>query len=95
MQEEVGRIAVRFYNEDDELEFTPAALHVDGKLGISKTIFGDDFRFLHGRVLGRPDRRALSPQCGFSSTVEGNLLSNDDEVAKLRLVVETAEEVWS
>ncbi len=36
----------------------------------------------------------LSPQCGFSSTVEGNLLTVDDEVAKLRLVVETAREVW-
>ena len=36
----------------------------------------------------------ISPQCGFSSTVEGNALSLDDEIAKLRLVVETAEEVW-
>jgi 5-methyltetrahydropteroyltriglutamate--homocysteine methyltransferase len=36
----------------------------------------------------------LSPQCGFSSTVEGNVLSYDEEVAKLRLIVETAEEVW-
>jgi 5-methyltetrahydropteroyltriglutamate--homocysteine methyltransferase len=36
----------------------------------------------------------LSPQCGFSSTVEGNRVSFADEVAKLRLVVETAEEVW-
>jgi len=40
------------------------------------------------------DQLCLSPQCGFSSTVEGNLLSYDDEVAKLRLIVETAEEVW-
>jgi 5-methyltetrahydropteroyltriglutamate--homocysteine methyltransferase len=40
------------------------------------------------------DQLCLSPQCGFSSTVEGNALSYDDEVAKLRLVVETAEEVW-
>jgi 5-methyltetrahydropteroyltriglutamate--homocysteine methyltransferase len=36
----------------------------------------------------------LSPQCGFSSTVEGNQLSFDEEVAKLRLVRETADEVW-
>ena len=36
----------------------------------------------------------LSPQCGFSSTVEGNQLTVDDQLAKLRLVVETAEEVW-
>jgi 5-methyltetrahydropteroyltriglutamate--homocysteine methyltransferase len=36
----------------------------------------------------------LSPQCGFSSTVEGNVLTYDEEVAKLRLIVETAREVW-
>jgi len=36
----------------------------------------------------------LSPQCGFASTVEGNALSVEDEKAKLRLVVETAADVW-
>jgi 5-methyltetrahydropteroyltriglutamate--homocysteine methyltransferase len=36
----------------------------------------------------------LSPQCGFSSTVEGNALTREDQIAKLRLVVETAREVW-
>jgi 5-methyltetrahydropteroyltriglutamate--homocysteine methyltransferase len=36
----------------------------------------------------------VSPQCGFSSTVEGNSLSFDEQVAKLRLIVETAREVW-
>ena len=41
-----GTIAVRFHNERGDIEFTPAALHVDGKLGVSKTIFGDDFRFV-------------------------------------------------
>ncbi len=40
------------------------------------------------------DQLALSPQCGFSSTVEGNDVTVDDEIAKLRLVVETAKEVW-
>ena len=40
------------------------------------------------------DQLCLSPQCGFSSTVEGNRLTIGEEVAKLRLVVETAEEVW-
>ena len=40
------------------------------------------------------DQLCLSPQCGFSSTVEGNALTYDEEVAKLRLVVETAAEVW-
>jgi 5-methyltetrahydropteroyltriglutamate--homocysteine methyltransferase len=40
------------------------------------------------------DQLCLSPQCGFASTSEGNKLTYDDEVAKLRLIVETAEEVW-
>jgi 5-methyltetrahydropteroyltriglutamate--homocysteine methyltransferase len=41
------------------------------------------------------DQLCLSPQCGFSSTSEGNALSYDQEVEKLRLIVETAQEVWS
>ena len=40
------------------------------------------------------DRLALSPQCGFASTLEGNLVTVRDQEAKLRLVAETAREVW-
>ncbi len=40
------------------------------------------------------EQLCLSPQCGFSSTVEGNALTYEQEVAKLRLIVETAAEVW-
>jgi 5-methyltetrahydropteroyltriglutamate--homocysteine methyltransferase len=40
------------------------------------------------------DRLALSTQCGFASTEEGNLLTAADQDAKLKLVAETAEEVW-
>ena len=40
------------------------------------------------------EQLCLSPQCGFSSTSDGNALTVEDEVAKLRLVVETAREVW-
>ncbi|MFZ0342074.1 MAG: 5-methyltetrahydropteroyltriglutamate--homocysteine S-methyltransferase [Gaiellaceae bacterium] len=47
---EAGHISVKFHNPDGDIEFTPAALHVDGELGVSKTIFGDDFRFLQGSV---------------------------------------------
>ncbi len=36
----------------------------------------------------------LSPQCGFSSTVEGNAITYDEEVAKLQLIVDTAQDVW-
>jgi len=46
IEKEAGHISVRFFNPDGELEFTPAALHVNGRLGVSRTIFGDDFRFL-------------------------------------------------
>ncbi|MFZ0978434.1 MAG: hypothetical protein WAN23_03435, partial [Candidatus Acidiferrales bacterium] len=37
---------------------------------------------------------ALSPQCGFASTLEGNLISEEQQWAKMRLVVETARRVW-
>ena len=47
---EAGHIAVRFHNPDGDIEFTPAALHVNGKLGVSETIFGDAFRFLQQSV---------------------------------------------
>ncbi|MEZ4568888.1 MAG: hypothetical protein R2849_00855 [Thermomicrobiales bacterium] len=40
------------------------------------------------------DRLALSPQCGFASTEEGNDLTAAQQAAKLRLVAETAREVW-
>jgi 5-methyltetrahydropteroyltriglutamate--homocysteine methyltransferase len=47
---EPGEIKVKFHNEQGDIEFTPAALHVGGKLGVSRTIFGDDFRFLQETV---------------------------------------------
>ena len=40
------------------------------------------------------EQLALSPQCGFASTEEGNLLSEEEQWAKLRLCVEVAQEVW-
>jgi len=40
------------------------------------------------------DRLALSPQCGFASTEEGNHVTEDEQTAKLRLVAEVAREVW-
>jgi 5-methyltetrahydropteroyltriglutamate--homocysteine methyltransferase len=40
------------------------------------------------------DQLCLSPQCGFSSTVEGNTLTYDEQVAKLRLIVDVARDVW-
>jgi 5-methyltetrahydropteroyltriglutamate--homocysteine methyltransferase len=40
------------------------------------------------------DQLCLSPQCGFASTEEGNILSEDEQWAKLARVVEVADEVW-
>jgi 5-methyltetrahydropteroyltriglutamate--homocysteine methyltransferase len=40
------------------------------------------------------EQLALSPQCGFASTEEGNVLAEDEQWAKLRMVVEIANEVW-
>jgi 5-methyltetrahydropteroyltriglutamate--homocysteine methyltransferase len=40
------------------------------------------------------EQLGLTTQCGFASTLEGNVLTVDEEVAKLRLIVETALEVW-
>jgi 5-methyltetrahydropteroyltriglutamate--homocysteine methyltransferase len=40
------------------------------------------------------DQLCLSGQCGFSSTVEGNALTYDEQAAKLRLIVETARDIW-
>ena len=40
------------------------------------------------------EQLALSPQCGFASTEEGNILAEGEQWAKLRMIVETAEEVW-
>ena len=40
------------------------------------------------------DQLCLSPQCGFASTEEGNALAEDEQWAKLRMIVEVADEVW-
>ena len=40
------------------------------------------------------DQLCLSPQCGFASTEEGNILTEEQQWAKLRMIVELSEEVW-
>jgi 5-methyltetrahydropteroyltriglutamate--homocysteine methyltransferase len=40
------------------------------------------------------DQLCLSPQCGFASTEEGNVLAEEEQWAKLRMIVEIAREVW-
>jgi 5-methyltetrahydropteroyltriglutamate--homocysteine methyltransferase len=41
-----------------------------------------------------PEQLALSPQCGFASTEEGNILAEDEQWAKLEMIVDVAREVW-
>ena len=50
ISKEAGELAVTFHNESGDIEFTPAALHIGEKLGVSETIFGDDFGFLRDTV---------------------------------------------
>jgi 5-methyltetrahydropteroyltriglutamate--homocysteine methyltransferase len=40
------------------------------------------------------DQLCLSPQCGFASTMEGNALTEEEQWAKLRLVVSVADKLW-
>jgi 5-methyltetrahydropteroyltriglutamate--homocysteine methyltransferase len=40
------------------------------------------------------DQLCLSPQCGFASTEDGNVLAEEEQWAKLRMIVEVAQEVW-
>ena len=42
----------------------------------------------------KKEQLCLSPQCGFSSTEEGNIMTEDEQWAKVKLVKEIAEEVW-
>jgi len=40
------------------------------------------------------DQLCLSPQCGFASTEDGNVLAEEEQWAKLRMIVDLAKEVW-
>jgi 5-methyltetrahydropteroyltriglutamate--homocysteine methyltransferase len=85
-------------------DFAPLRLMAKGKtvvLGLvsTKTPVLEDAEALRRRIDEAArhvplERLALSPQCGFASTVGGNLLSIDDERRKLGLVVEVAKRVW-
>ncbi|HXD59265.1 MAG TPA: 5-methyltetrahydropteroyltriglutamate--homocysteine S-methyltransferase [Thermoleophilaceae bacterium] len=83
----------------EPLRFVPKGKHVVLGLVTTKKPELEDKDTLKRRIEEASryvdaDQLCLSPQCGFSSTVEGNKLTHDDQWAKLRLVVETAQEVW-
>ena len=67
---------------------------VTSKTGALETKGDVRQRLMEAAKLVPLDQLALSPQCGFASTEEGNILTEDEQWAKLRLVVDVANEVW-
>src|SRR5204862_6318527 len=45
-----GNLSVKFHNADGDLEFTPAAMQIDGRVALQEPIFARDFEFLQGQV---------------------------------------------
>lgn len=92
------------YDDARSGDFKPLRYLPKGKtvvLGLVTTKFGameskDDLkrRIEEAAQYAPLDQLALSPQCGFSSTVHGNDIAVEAQRAKLRLVIETAQEVW-
>jgi len=92
------------YDDERSGDFRPLRYLKPGKtvvLGLVTTKFGQlESKELLKRRIDEASRYApleqlcLSPQCGFSSTVHGNLIAVEDQRRKLALVVETAREVW-
>ena len=92
------------YDNDRAGGFEPLRFVPKGKrvvLGLVTTKSGDlESRDDIRRRIGEAakyialDQLCLSPQCGFASTEEGNVLSEAEQWAKLRMIVEIAEEVW-
>ena len=63
-----GNLKVQFHNEEGDIEFTPAALHVDEQLALEHTIFGDAFEFLQEHVGDAPRRSSRSRRRAWSTT---------------------------
>ena len=92
------------YDDDRSGDFRPLRFLPKGKtmvLGLVTTKFGqmESKETLKRRIdeaakYAPMEQLALSPQCGFSSTVHGNNIAVEDQRNKLRLVIETANEVW-
>ena len=92
------------YDDERSGDFRPLRYLSKGKtvvLGLVTTKFGqlESKDVLKRRIdeaarYAPLDQLCLSPQCGFSSTVHGNNIAVEDQRSKLRLVVETAAEVW-
>ena len=93
------------YDSDRAGDFAPLRFLPKGHkrvvLGLVTSKFGtlEDKGVLKNRIeeaakVAPLEQLCISPQCGFASTEEGNVLAEDEQWAKLRLCVEVAEEVW-
>jgi 5-methyltetrahydropteroyltriglutamate--homocysteine methyltransferase len=92
------------YDDDRSGTFAPLRFIPPGKTVVLGLISTKRPQLEDGDVLMRRiqqatqyvplEQLALSPQCGFASTMEGNLLTEEEQWAKMRLVVETAHRVW-
>jgi 5-methyltetrahydropteroyltriglutamate--homocysteine methyltransferase len=92
------------YDDDRSGDFRPMRFLPKGKLvvlGLVTTKFGEleskdtlKRRIDEAAKYAPLEQLALSPQCGFSSTVHGNNIAVEAQRTKLRLVIETAQEVW-
>ena len=92
------------YDDDRSGTFEPLRFVPKGKTVVLGLISSKRPQLEKADVLARrieeasrfvpPENLAVSPQCGFASTMEGNLLTEEDQWAKLALVVETARRVW-
>ncbi len=92
------------YDDDRSGDFAPLRFIPAGKrvvLGLVTTKHGrlEDRAILLRRIEAATqyvplENLAISPQCGFASVVEGNIISDDDQWAKLRLIVDVSREVW-
>jgi 5-methyltetrahydropteroyltriglutamate--homocysteine methyltransferase len=67
---------------------------VTSKRGSLETKDAIKRRIEHAAEFIDPDQLCLSPQCGFASTEEGNILTEEEQWAKLRLIVDLADEIW-
>ncbi|HEY2170903.1 MAG TPA: methionine synthase, partial [Candidatus Angelobacter sp.] len=92
------------YDDERSGTFAPLRFVPTGKTVVLGLISSKRPQLENGDVLMRRiqqattyvplERLALSPQCGFASTMEGNLLTEEEQWAKMRLVMETAHRVW-
>jgi 5-methyltetrahydropteroyltriglutamate--homocysteine methyltransferase len=92
------------YDDDRSGTFEPLRLMPRGKTVVLGLVSSKQPRLESADVLVQRihdaakyvplEELALSPQCGFASTMEGNLLTEDEQWAKLQLVVDTARRVW-